>query len=325
MRNKIAITGATGFAGRHAVAELLRRGHSLAALVRDPKRAGLPSGVDIVVGHLEDADALARLVRGADAVIHLGAVLAARPRDYFRYNSFATRALAEIAVKADVKRFVFASSLAAREDALSHYGASKFAAEQSLRHLINGSLNTIILRAPAIYGPGDRATLPLIQQLTGRVAVIPGKREQRFSLLYVKDFARLIADAVDGGMTGLYEVSDGRPGGYRWVDLIKVAQATEGKMIRAVYVPKPVAAGVALFANVLAQVTGKAGTINPGKVRELYHDDWVAHGQQLTPIDAVDFSRGFPETLAWYRASGWLPPRGDTTRSSVSLNREAGQ
>jgi hypothetical protein len=65
--------------------------------------------------------------------------------------------------------------------------------------------------------------------------------------------------------------------------------------------------------------------INPGKVRELYHDDWVVRGQQLTPTDAVDFTRGFPETLAWYRAAGWLPPRRAADRSSASFNREAGQ
>ena len=45
MSKTIAITGATGFAGRHAVAELLTRGHRLVALVRDPARAHLPADV----------------------------------------------------------------------------------------------------------------------------------------------------------------------------------------------------------------------------------------------------------------------------------------
>ena len=54
----ITITGATGFAGRHAVSELLLRGHRLRALVRSPEKAGLPEGVELVKGDLADAEAL---------------------------------------------------------------------------------------------------------------------------------------------------------------------------------------------------------------------------------------------------------------------------
>ena len=60
MSKIIAITGATGFAGRHAVAELLLRGHRLRALVRSPEKAGLPEGVELVKGDLADAEALLR-------------------------------------------------------------------------------------------------------------------------------------------------------------------------------------------------------------------------------------------------------------------------
>ena len=68
MNRTVAITGGTGFAGRHAVAELLRRGHRLRALVRTPAKADLPQGVETVAGDLSDPSALARLTAGADAV-----------------------------------------------------------------------------------------------------------------------------------------------------------------------------------------------------------------------------------------------------------------
>lgn len=324
MGKTIAMTGATGFAGRHAITELLKRGHRLVVLVRDPARGGLPSGVEVVPGHLEDAAALAKLVRGADAVVHLGAVVAAaRAVDYFRYNTFPMRALAELAVNAGVKRFVFASSLAAREEDVSFYGASKFAAEQELLKFVG--LSTIILRAPAIYGPGDRATLPLVRQLTAPIAVIPGRREQRFSLIYVKDFVRLLADAVAGDVRGTFEVSDGTPGGYGWPDLFRTAEAAEGRAIHRLFLPKPLAAGAALLAGSLSRLTGKPGMVNPGKVRELYRADWVARGPGLPLNDPITFAQGFPETLAWYRAAGWLPPRREADRSSTSFNRGVGK
>jgi hypothetical protein len=92
-----------------------------------------------------------------------------------------------------------------------------------------------------------------------------------------------------------------------------------------VFLPKPLAAAVAFIANGLSGVTGKPNMINPGKIRELYHDDWVARGQELTPADPILFARGFPDTLAWYRAAGWLPPGRSADRSSGSFNREAGE
>lgn len=322
MRKTIAMTGATGFAGRHAVTELLKRGHRVVAMARDPARADLPPGVEIIAGHLEDAAALHQLVRGAGAIVHLaGIIAAARAGDYFRYNTFPAKALAQAAFESDVNHFVFASSIAAREPNLSPYGASKLAAEQELSKF-NDRLQTLMLRAPAIYGPGDRATLPLFRQLTQRIAFIPGERQQRFSLLYVKDFARILADAVEGEATGTFELSDGTARGYGWNDLIAAAQATEGREIRVLFLPKPVTGGVAFVAAGVAGLTGKAGMVNPGKVRELYHADWVAREPQFPLADPIDFSRGFPETLAWYRAAGWLPRRREAGRSSA-FNREA--
>jgi uncharacterized protein YbjT (DUF2867 family) len=64
------VTGATGKVGRHVVAGLLNRGAEVRALVRDPDRAGLPDGVDLVVGDLTDPASLRRLDR-ADALFLL--------------------------------------------------------------------------------------------------------------------------------------------------------------------------------------------------------------------------------------------------------------
>ncbi|SEQ27049.1 NAD(P)-dependent oxidoreductase [Lentzea albida] len=66
---RIAVLGATGRTGRLVVAELLRRGHELVAVVRDAERAGLPGEVALVVGDVRRAEVLARAVTGADAVV----------------------------------------------------------------------------------------------------------------------------------------------------------------------------------------------------------------------------------------------------------------
>jgi uncharacterized protein YbjT (DUF2867 family) len=55
----VLVTGATGTVGRQVVAGLLRRGHSVRALTRDPAKADFPAGVEVVQGDLTDPESLA--------------------------------------------------------------------------------------------------------------------------------------------------------------------------------------------------------------------------------------------------------------------------
>ncbi|MCB1378935.1 MAG: SDR family NAD(P)-dependent oxidoreductase [Alphaproteobacteria bacterium] len=324
MEKTIAITGATGFAGRHAVAELLKGGYRLRALVRDPVAARLPSEVEIIRGDMGDDEALDALVRGSYAVIHLaGALWGLTSHDYFRVNAHGTVALAEAAIRRGTGRFIHVSSLAAREPGLSPYAASKRAGEDAVG-VIAERLNAVILRPPAVYGPGDRATLPLMRELTRPLAVIPGRSDARFSLIHVADLARLIARAVTEDVGGLQEVSDGTPGGYGWADLVAVASAEQGRPVRPLFLPMAVPGTVAALAEIVAKVRRKPGLITRGKVAELYHLDWVARPPELVLAEPTRFAQGFAETLAWYRSAGWLPQASGPDRSPARPKEEPG-
>lgn len=319
MVHTIAITGATGFAGRHAVSELLKRGHRLKALVRAPGSAELGADVELVKGDLESRAALDELVAGADAVVHLaGAIAALDAPGFFRVNAKGTAALAEAAARAGTRRFVHISSLAAREPGLSPYGASKRAGEEAVLQLME-RLNAIIIRPPAVYGPGDRGTLPLIRELTRPVALIPGRRAARFSLIHARDLARLIADSVVGNEQGVQEVAGGQEGGYGWTDLIRAATALRGRPVRAVFLPRAVPLAVALGAELMARISGRPGMVTRGKIAELYHPDWVARPGMLKLADPIPLPEGLAETVSWYRAAGWLPPlAGADTTNQIS-------
>lgn len=66
----VLVVGATGSIGRHVVAEALRAGHAVRALVRDARRAGgFPPAAEVAVGDLTCAETLARAVAGVDAVV----------------------------------------------------------------------------------------------------------------------------------------------------------------------------------------------------------------------------------------------------------------
>ncbi|MFG2694332.1 NAD(P)-dependent oxidoreductase [Kitasatospora sp. NPDC048407] len=84
--SRIVIFGAGGRVGRAAVAEAVRRGHSVTAVVRDPaKYPGLErsSGVTLVRGDATDADAVARVAAGHDAAINASVRLDVPSESYF--------------------------------------------------------------------------------------------------------------------------------------------------------------------------------------------------------------------------------------------------
>ena len=74
-----AVTGATGFIGRHVVTSLRRQGWDVRVLARrHPAELLSPyHRLELVIGDLADTKALERLVGGADAIIHLGGLVKA--------------------------------------------------------------------------------------------------------------------------------------------------------------------------------------------------------------------------------------------------------
>ncbi len=306
---KIALTGATGFVGRAVVSALMAKSWKVSALVRDPARAELNSNVRQVQGDLQNRAALDDLTWSADVVIHIAGVIGALSRDeFFAANEKGSLAVAEAAARNGVKRFVHISSLAAREPELSMYGASKRAGEVAVEKF-KSQMSVVVLRPPAVYGPGDRGTLPLLRSLTQSFAVIPGTSTSRFSLIYVDDLARIIVEAAEATRTGTVELDDGQRQGYGWKDLAQIASATEQKSIKPIFLPKSVAMAVGVGVEAIAKLRGKLPFVSPDKIQQLYFSDWVARGEGWPLKEPVGFAQGFKSTVDWYRKAQWLPER----------------
>jgi nucleoside-diphosphate-sugar epimerase len=330
MKGPIALTGATGFVGRRVMAQVMAQdmaqdmavcaeaGTEIRILARRP--ADLEpmwrARCIVIEGDILDHTALERLTAGAASVIHCAGAIAARRDDTFAsVNVEGTRRLAAAARQGGTLRFVHVSSLAAREPGLSAYALSKRLGE---REVMDGlaSDRWVIVRPPVVYGPGDVATLPLMAQLTQRTAWLPGSRQQRFSLLYADDLARaLIQLAETPEPCGtILELHDGQPEGYAWADIAATAAKFQGQAVQVRHLPRMVLAGLSRLSLAWTRATGHrlGPEISPGKVRELYHRDWVCRNNlldQTTPWRAdLRFEDGFARTLEWYRHNGWLPP-----------------
>lgn len=276
----VALTGATGFIGNRVARRLVANRWKLQALTRATSDRGCLSGIDIhwVEGALEDTDSLRRLVRGVDAVVHCaGAVRGATPAHFNHLNVDGVARLVRAAIEQHpLPRFLFISSLAAREPNLSPYAFSKRQGEEVLAAQA-GKMPWVALRPPAVYGPGDKEMLPLLRWMTRGFAFVLGTGQARFSMLYVDDLAEAIRKCLlnERLPNGAFELHDGHPDGYSWQQIIDSVGRLNSKHVGSIHMPVTALRVLARLNLVAARMFGYAPMLTPGKIRELRHPNWV--------------------------------------------------
>ena len=315
MTRLVALTGATGFVGQHAARAFAENGWALRLLTRRlPVDLNLgPARPELVFGTLEDEAALQRLARGADAVVHVaGLVRSATPAGFYRANADgAARMAAATRAVAPAARFLLISSLSAREPTLSDYAGSKRAGEIEVERL-GPSLDWSILRPPAVYGPEDRELLPFFRMAASGWLAAPANGDGRLSLIHAADLGRAIRAVIESPATRgtTLEVDDFHPGGYGWPDVAAALGRAVGRSARLVRVPRTPVALLARTVEAAARRSGKPAMVTPGKVRELWHPDWVARTDEFKLrtnfVPQVTIHTGFSEVATALRQAGVL-------------------
>jgi len=300
----IAVTGGTGFVGRSLLEVAADRGREVRALARRPQ-APL-AGVDWIAGDLADREALRDLVAGVEAVIHVAGVVNGPDAAAFEAGNVAgTLALIEAAIAAGVPRFVFVSSLSAREPGLSAYGRSKAKAEKLVKA---SGLDWTIVRPPAIYGPRDREMFELFR--SAKWGVIPTPKEGRASLIHVHDLARLLTALIPLGERVSHrtlEPDDGKRGGWEHYELARAIGWAVGRRPKVLPLSKRTMEWAAKVDGVLR---GTRAKLTLDRVGYLTHPDWVVgHGSRI-PAELwrpqIETREGLRATAQWYREQGWL-------------------
>lgn len=211
MKNKILITGSTGFVGGNLVSYFKNRDE-----------------IEIVPLTLREPLNLQSLL-GHNSIVHLAGKAhdlksTSNDQEYFDVNTTLTKILFDLFLKSDVRDFIYFSSVKAVADTLQHtlledeipnpltpYGKSKLLAEQYLTdHIVPGK-RVFILRPCMIHGPGNKGNLNLLYKLIEKGIPYPlgrFKNERSFlsvgNLLYVLE--KLLLDSSIQG--GIYNLSD---------------------------------------------------------------------------------------------------------------------
>ena len=218
----VAVTGGTGFIGRHLARELSRRGRAVRALDVARRDAPFPSGLgglaglEVIRADICDRDALAPALSEATAVVHLAGLASVarareRPLEAFRLNALGTANVLDAARQAGVRRFLLASSRLVLDQPGDAYALTKAVAEQwTLLHAAEFPGGALAVRLANVYGPGQEAgaVVPdFCEKAANGRALYEGDPEASVTLVYVEDVAQALAlllEAEDvGGVVSL--------------------------------------------------------------------------------------------------------------------------
>ena len=312
---KVLVTGAGGFVGRALCEELLRRGIHVTAAVRAPNEFSSATET-AAVGAIDGATDWTGPLHGVDVVIHLAARVhvvkdkAADPlAEFLKVNLHGTENLARQAVRAGVKRLVYASTVKVNGERTSDagsfsesdppdphdpYGMSKWQAEQALQRVADETgLEVGVVRPPLVYGPGVKGNFHSLLDVLDKGVPLPlaGARNLR-SLVYVGNLAdALIVCATHPAAAGqIYLVSDGED--VSTAQLVARISAALGRKNRSYYAPPVLLRAAAMVLGRTEQVDRLFGSlrVNDEKIR-----------RELGWVPPWSMARGLRATVDSYR------------------------
>jgi UDP-glucose 4-epimerase len=330
MKEKVLITGASGFIGFHLIEAALRNGLSVYAGIRAGSDVSHLKGYDIRYCELDytNRELLTEQVAatGCNYIVHAaGATRAVTQQAYDTINAdygvnLASAALAGLGDR--LIKFVYVSSLAAmgplnsndtviteevKPAPVTAYSRSKLLGEQKLQTL--SSLPLVILRPTAVYGPRERDIFIMLRSINRGIEAYIGRIDQQLSFIYVKDLASVIINSLFSGLSNeVFNISDGRSyGQYELADLSK--QLLHRKTVR-LHLPYGMIKGLAFAMERLYGWRGKAPVLNREKLHELTAVNWQCSIEkaksQLGFCPQYSLEQGLKETLQWYHQNKWL-------------------
>jgi nucleoside-diphosphate-sugar epimerase len=329
MKERVLITGASGFVGYHLIEQALLNGLEVYAAVRKSSSVEHLKTFNIQYTYPDylNIDALIKDIEQQQYsyIIHAAGLTSAKTDEQYNLvNATYTYNLALAATRAGhkIKKLVFLSSLAAlgplpalsgmieddtQPNPVTAYGRSKLLAEQKLATL--PQLPLITLRPTAVYGPRDTGIFILLKQFSKGIEPYIGKIEQQLSFVYVKDLAKLSVDALTSPLTQkAYNISDGNA--YGRYQLAGYSKQVLNKKTIKVHLPLVLVKLLGAFLQLIYARSVKSPALNIEKLKELTAPNWACNinnaQAHLNYLPQYDLKKGLADTFAWYKQNHWL-------------------
>ena len=168
-------------------------------------------------------------------------------------------------------------------------------------------LDWVIVRPPAVYGPGDKETLELFKMAKAGLILLPPKG--RLSLIHVDDLAALLLNLAESRAPRkeVLEPDDGRTGGWSHREFANALGRAVGRRAVALATPRPLLRMAATLDRFVRRDKAK---LTPDRAAYFCHPDWVVSSSSAPSPDvwtpAVPTEIGLARTADWYRLKGWL-------------------
>ncbi|MBI1882353.1 MAG: SDR family NAD(P)-dependent oxidoreductase [Chloroflexi bacterium] len=312
---KIAITGGTGFVGRHLARALVNAGHEVILIARGLDRRDeairqLDRATFAPIG-LDDEAQLAQALAGCDGLAHCAGInREIGAQTYQRVHVEGTHHVVNAARRAGVEKILLLSFLRARPNCGSPYHESKWAAEEIVRA---SGLDYTIIKAAMIYGLGDH----MLDHLSHTLHTIPlfasvGLKERPIRPVAVEDVVRVLQAALVEGRLAHQTVAVVGPEEMNFSETVRRVAQVMGKRVYAF--PMPVffhyllAWGCELTMVIPLVSLAQVRMLSEGIVEPLPTCDSLP--DDLTPKTLLTDSqirRGLPEMGAFgFRDCRWL-------------------
>jgi len=238
---RVAVTGANGFVGRHAIARLLLGGHEVRALISE--RAGAekelpdPEGqrLDVRRADVRKPESLRGAFDGIDAVLHTVAIPTERKQKFADVNVGGVANVVAEAKRAGVGRIVHMGALGADPTSPYPYLKSK---GQGEAFVIGSGIGHVVFQPSLLFGEGDDFFPRLAFSLIFPVVPVPGDGKARFQPLHVDDIAQAIVAAVERReISGVHQIGGAEPVTYD--EMLAETMRATGKRRPTLHVPVP--------------------------------------------------------------------------------------
>jgi nucleoside-diphosphate-sugar epimerase len=323
---KIFITGANGFVGRHLVEELLKHGDiEIIALHRSPLSDALKRlPVSWIQGDITK-DRFKSDLHAVDYVFHCAASIrldnsAKSKSELEKTNVDATIRLAEDSLEAGVSKFIYTSSIAAREESnrltvaeeegqpVSCYGISKMDSEKRLKSCLHDRMDYLIFRPTALFGEYHEGSFyELVKVIDNNRYIMIGDGKNSVNFLYVKD---CVLGMIAGAFSILKNetlIINHHPTTLK--EFSNYVRISLGKKKSSLFVPKSVGMFAGLMADVISKATGMKLPISQKRVKAMCRDIYYSPGRLLNTgvyQEKYGLFEGVKRTVNWFENSMML-------------------
>lgn len=323
---KVLITGADGMLGSNLTRLLLRRGHSVSAMIHPASHSSTLNGLPLSVFHgdILSPETLRHAVEGHDALIHAAAstsVWPSRSAMVRRVNVEGTQNVIDSVLESGIKRMVYIGSASSVNSGESSPDKNAFPGARYRLDYIDTKFEALNLVMNAVKTRDLPALAVLPTYMIGPYDTLPGSGKMILAIaqgrlkfytsggrnfVHVNDVATAVANSLEMGRTGKCYIAGNENLSYR--DFFRKVSVAVGKPEPSIRVPGWAVKFIGMLGSLSGEITRREPLLTYPMARISCDLQYVttddAFGELAMPQTSIDTA--IRECYEWFLTNGYL-------------------